>query len=255
MFESKNVVIIGGLGSIGSAIANHLADLKAKIIATTTDSNKLSTISHKNIKGYFLADAANFDDTDNLFAKIKEEYGRIDIVINCAGSIFLKSAHQTRYEDFVKTINTNLFTAFAVVRSATKIMSGQIDQDSGNNIGGSILLFSSVATKIGLANHEAISAAKSAINGLVISAAASYASKNIRINAIAPGLTNTKLALPITSNITALNISKAMHPLGRIGEISDIVNCATMLVDPQNSWITGQIISVDGGLSTIATKK
>ena len=79
--------------------------------------------------------------------------------------------------------------------------------------------------------------------------------KNIRINAIAPGLTNTNLALPITSNIAALNISKAMHPLGRIGEISDIVNCATMLVDPQNSWITGQIISVDGGLSTIATKK
>jgi hypothetical protein len=144
-------------------------------------------------------------------------------------------------EEFKETIDLNLTSAFLLLKYAVKPMFAT---------GGAFVFFSTVATGIGLANHEAIASAKAGIDGLVISGAASYASKGIRVNAVAPGLTETPLASRITSNEAALKASIAMHPLGRIGTASDIASAAAWLVDPRNNWITGQILRVDGGLST-----
>jgi 3-oxoacyl-[acyl-carrier protein] reductase len=119
---------------------------------------------------------------------------------------------------------------------------------------GSIVLVSSCAAQIGLVNHEAISAAKGAIDALVRSAAASYAEKQVRVNAIAPGLVDTPLSHPITSNELALKTSIGFHPLGRIGKPEEIALAIKWLLSDQSSWITGQVLSVDGGLSHIKTR-
>jgi NAD(P)-dependent dehydrogenase (short-subunit alcohol dehydrogenase family) len=107
---------------------------------------------------------------------------------------------------------------------------------------------------IGLANHEMIAAAKAGVVGLAKSAAATYAASNLRFNVVSPGLTDTPLTDRITSNPNALKYSLNMHPLGRIGGVDDIARAVGFLLDPANSWITGQVLSVDGGLSSLKTQ-
>ena len=116
--------------------------------------------------------------------------------------------------------------------------------------GGNILFFSSSAANIGMVNHEAISAAKGGLEGLVRSAAATYARNNIRVNALALGLVESSLSSNIISNPMSLEMSKTMHSLGRIGTPESVVNIAKQLIIDENSWITGSIINLDGGLST-----
>ena len=115
----------------------------------------------------------------------------------------------------------------------------------------SVVLFSSAATRIGLLNHEAIAVAKGGIDGLVTSAAATYAGRGIRVNALAPGLVRSNLTRRLVEHEGSLRASVAMHPLGRIGEAEDVAGLAAFLVSPDAAWITGQVIAVDGGLSGV----
>jgi NAD(P)-dependent dehydrogenase (short-subunit alcohol dehydrogenase family) len=117
--------------------------------------------------------------------------------------------------------------------------------------GGSIVLVSSAAARVGLANHEAIAAAKAGVIGLALSAAATYAPRGIRVNCVAPGLVRTPLTSRITENEAALKGSLAMHALGRIGEASDVASAMEWLLDPAQAWVTGQVIGVDGGLASL----
>ena len=117
--------------------------------------------------------------------------------------------------------------------------------------GGSVVLFSSAVAKHGVPNHEAVASAKAAVHGLAISAAATYAPKNIRVNCIAPGMTDTPLAGKITGSESALKASKEMHPLKRIGTADDPAALAAFLLHPNNANITGAWLPVDGGLSGV----
>jgi NAD(P)-dependent dehydrogenase (short-subunit alcohol dehydrogenase family) len=117
--------------------------------------------------------------------------------------------------------------------------------------GGAVCLCSTAAAHLGLPNHEAIAAAKAGVEGLVRSAAASYAASRIRVNAVAPGLVATPLTARITGNEGNLRASLAMHPLGRIGAPADIASAIAWLIDPANSWVTAQILAVDGGLGSL----
>ncbi len=164
--------------------------------------------------------------------------------MNGAGSILLKPAHLTTPEEFSDVLRQNLVTAFNVVRSATRVM----------NAGGSIVLFSSAAARIGLANHEAIAAAKAGVIGLTLSSAATYAARNIRVNCIAPGLTRTKMAERITQQPAAEKASIGMHALGRLGTPEDVASAVLWLLDERSTWVTGQVIGVDGGLGTIRSR-
>lgn len=164
--------------------------------------------------------------------------------MNLCGSILLKPAHSTTDQEFADTIAVNLVTAFNVLRAAARAMTA----------GGSVVLMSSVAARVGLANHEAVAAAKAGVSGLVLAAAATYAPRNLRVNAVAPGLVRTPLAARITGNELALKASTAMHPLGRIGEPGDVAAAVAWLLDPRTTWVTGQVIGVDGGLSTVRGK-
>ena len=157
-------------------------------------------------------------------------------------SLLLKPAHLTTDSEWNETIATNLTSAFATVRGAAKTMR------SG---GGSVVLFSSAAAQIGLANHEAIAAAKAGVNGLARSAAASYASRGIRFNVVAPGLVKTKLTRRIWESERAAATSRAMHALDRLGEPQDVASVVCFLLAPENSWITGEVFSLDGGLAHV----
>jgi NAD(P)-dependent dehydrogenase (short-subunit alcohol dehydrogenase family) len=139
----------------------------------------------------------------------------------------------------------NLISAFATVRAAAGVM---------RKSGGSVVLMSSAAARIGLANHEAIAAAKGGVIGLALSAAATYAAQGIRVNVVAPGLVDTPMTERITGNETSLRSSVAMHPLGRIGRPEDVAATIQWLLEPDSAWLTGQIVGIDGGLASLKTR-
>lgn len=238
--EKPVAVVIGATGGIGSATARLLASRGYQLLLVSHNEEKLQTLAGELDMPYFVADATQFDQVEMAAKHAKEQFGRVDSMINAVGSLILKPAHITTQKDFDQTIALNVATAFATVRAAASVM---------RESGGSVVLFSSAAARIGLANHEAIAAAKGAVEGLAKSAAATYAGKNIRVNAIAPGLVETPLTEVIWSRPRSADASKALHPLGRLGKPEDIASLCAWLVDPQNSWITGQVIGVDGGLA------
>lgn len=187
-----------------------------------------------------ILDAADFEAMDRAF----EQAGPLDGVVNFSGSLLLKPAHATSRAQYDDVISSSLTTAFATVRAAGKHMRD----------GGSVVLLSSAAALEGLANHEAIAAAKAGVIGLVRAAAASYAAAGLRFNAVAPGLTQTPMTSALTASEQGRKISESMHALGRLGSPDDVARAVVFLLDPQNSWITGQVLGVDGGLSRVRPK-
>ena len=158
------------------------------------------------------------------------------------GSIDLKPLRITKKEDFQRCLELNFFPVIEIIR---------VLQDNLKRNKGSIVLFSTVAVQKGFTNHSIIASVKGAIEGLTVSLAAEFA-PNIKVNCIAPSLTNSKIAEPILKNkLMADGIAKA-HPMKRIGEGKDIASMAKFLLTEESSWVTGQIIGVDGGRSRIA---
>ena len=163
--------------------------------------------------------------------------------MNCVGSVLLRPAHMTSESAYRETIAQNLDTAFGAVRTGGSILES----------GGSVVLVSTAAARSGLPNHEAIAAAKGGIEALVRSAAATYGPSGIRFNAVAPGLVKTPLTERITSNDRAASASRSLHVLGRFGEPNDVASAICWLLEPEQQWVTGQVLGVDGGLGVART--
>jgi 3-oxoacyl-[acyl-carrier protein] reductase len=231
-----NFLVIAASSGIGQATVKQLHEAGHRVFSTARDSNKITPD--------VMLDATDFDAVDAALSQAIGAMGSIDGVVNCAGSLLLKSAHLTSQTQYESVVAASLTTAFAVVRAAGKHMSS----------GGSVVLISSAAAMEGLANHEAIAAAKAGIIGLTLSAAATYAPSNLRFNAVAPGLIETPLTASLTANETARKFSESMHALGRLGTADDVARAIVFLLDPANSWITGQVLAVDGGLSRVRPK-
>lgn len=227
-----NYLVIAASSAIGQSVVNILRSQGDTVFTTARDKTKIEPNA--------LLDATDFNAVDEVF----NNAGQIDGVVNCAGSLLLKSAHTTSQEEYQAVINSSLTTSFATVRAAGKHMKN----------GGSVVLISSAAALVGIANHEAIAAAKAGIIGLMQSAASTYANLNLRFNVVAPGMTDTPLTAALISNALALKASKSMHALERIGTPEDIARAITFLLDPKNNWITGQVLAVDGGLSRVRPK-
>lgn len=235
-------LVFGAAGGIGGELAKLLAKESVLAVAGRSEES-LKAITAETGGLPLVADVTESGQVEQAFEKTISYFGRLDAVALCVGSILLKPAHLTSDEEWQQVLAVNLTSAFAVVRAAAKLMKQ----------GGSIVLFSSAAARIGLPNHEAIAAAKAGLTGLVLSAAATYANKSLRFNVIAPGLVKTKLSEKIWKNELAAQASQGMHPLGRLGEPAEVASLAAWLMLPQQSWVTGQIFGVDGGLATLKT--
>jgi len=243
--QQKVYVIFGGTGGIGSATARKLSDSGAQVVLAARNPERLRTLAAELGAASFEVDATDLDAVDDVVKKSANEFGTVDGLVNCVGSIVLKAAHQTSGEEWRNVLAANLDSAFAVVRAGAKAM---------RKSGGSIVLMSSAAARVGLPSHEAIAAAKAGVIGLGRSAAATYASKGIRVNIVAPGLVDTPMAAGITGNPLMLKASEAMHPLGRIGRPEEVADVIAWLVAGESTWVTGQVIGVDGGLSSVRTR-
>lgn len=234
--------VLGATGGIGSALSQALSRSGAQLAIAARGESRLRSLSRDTGAPFRALDGTDPEAVDEWIADLVSEFGELHGIANCVGSILLKPAHLTTPEEWTAVMDANLGSAFAVVRAAGRHL---------RRAGGSVVLVSSAAATIGIANHEAIAAAKAGIAGLARSAAATYASVGLRFNVVSPGLTRTPLTERITSRPASARASIAMHALGRLGEPEDVAQAIAWLLAPSNSWITGQVLGVDGGLGSI----
>jgi NAD(P)-dependent dehydrogenase (short-subunit alcohol dehydrogenase family) len=237
-------IIIGGTGGIGAAIARRLHSSGHSIHLIARDENRLAALAAELNATFAVADV---QDRASLEAAILNAGPAIDGLCYAAGTINLKPLHRLTDADALRDFEINALGAFRAVQVALPLLKASAQPTT------SILLFSTIAVVQGFALHASISMAKGAIEGLTRSLAAELAPK-IRVNAIAPSLTRTPLAAGLTSNEAMANSIAAMHASQRLGEPDDIAYMAALLLSPDSGWITGQVIGVDGGRSTLRTK-
>lgn len=245
--QGSSILVLGASGGIGSALARQCAENGARTTLVARNRAPLEALASELPQGasaVHCADAASFAAVEEACQFALTTWGRLDGIACCAGSILLKPAHLVTEDEWAATIAQNASTAFATVRAAARTMKD----------GGSVVLFSSCAADIGLPAHEAIAAAKAAVEGLTRSAAASYAARGLRVNAVAPGLVRTSMSAKLVASPQALQASTALHAAGRIGEAEEVARAAAFLLDPSNSWITGSVLRVDGGLSRVRAR-
>lgn len=227
----KNIVIVGGTKGIGKSIVQLLTDCSVYVVARTQ--NEL--VETGNVH-FIQADSTQ----DVINVSMLPEV--IDGLVYCPGSINLKPFHLLTDEDFLNDWHINFMGAVKTIRSILPHLKKSEDA--------SIILFSTVAVKTGMPFHVSIAAAKGAVEGLTMSLAAELAPK-IRVNCIAPSLTQTSLSEKLVNTPTKIEGSAKRHPLQRIGQPDDIAELAIFLLSGKASWITGQIMHVDGGMSTL----
>lgn len=226
---SKNILLIGGSHGIGLEMAKILSE-KHQVIVASRSNDGLDEIGVKHI---------SFDaTTDDLDTSLLPD--EIHAFAYCPGSINLKPFKMMSLETFQEDMQLNFFSLVKVVKQIVPVMAE----------GASMVFFSTVAVGTGMPFHTSVAAAKGAIEGFAKSMAAEYAPK-IRVNVVAPSLVDTPLATRLLSNDRKREMMSERHPLKRVGEAADIANIAVFLLSDNSTWMTGQIVGVDGGMSTL----
>ncbi len=240
--KQRKYMIFGITGGIGTALGLKLKQQAHLVHGFGRDADRLQRVTSEACDGTQVVDMQDWQAVRSSIAKSKEEMDGLDGVAVCIGSLLLKPAHLTSQEEWNDVMHTHVSTAFGILGAAAYAMM---------RTGGSIVLTASAASRIGMANHEAIAAAKGAIMGLTLSAAATYAARGIRVNCVAPGLVETPLTESLLSSDANRKASQGMHALGRLGSPSDVAHSMAWLLSEESSWVTGQVLGVDGGLGSI----
>ena len=235
---TNKYLIFGATGSIGSSLAKMLKQSDFDIHLVARQEDLVSQLANELGCGFTVADVLE----ENFIEKVKADAPDIKGLAYCVGSIDLKPLKMVKEQDLQKCMKLNLYSAVEIIKAY---------HDSLKQNKGSIVLFSTVAAQRGFTNHSIIASAKAAVEGLTVSLASEFA-PDIRVNCIAPSLSYSKIAEPMLKNKPlADGIAKA-HPLKRLGEGKDSAALAKFLLSEESSWMTGQIIGVDGGRSKLS---
>ena len=237
---SNKYIIFGATGAIGSSLAQQLKKSGQDAHLVSRNEEELKSLSENLDFTFTVADVLE----DGFIDKIKSDTAEFDIsgLAYCIGSIDLKPLKRVTESDLNQCMKLNLYSAIEAIKGF---------QDDLKKNHGSIVLFSSVAAQKGFTNHTIIASAKAAIEGLTVTLAAEFA-PSIRVNCIAPSLTDSKISQSmLKSEVVAEALAKA-HPLKRLGDGNDSAGLAKFLLSNESSWVTGQIIGVDGGRSSLS---
>jgi 3-oxoacyl-[acyl-carrier protein] reductase len=243
-FENQVAVVTGAGRGIGRAIALRLANERARVACVSrTEANAKKTATEINARRadaakYYAVDVADHAAVQRIGAQILQDFGKIDILVNNAGMTRDGLAMRMSVEDWDSVVNTNLRGAFSFTQAILRAM---IKQRSGR-----IINISSVSGLMGNAGQTNYAASKAGLIGFTKSLARELASRNITVNAVAPGFVATDMTAGLSDEI-----KKTLHakiPLGKTGTPEDIANAVVFLASAEASYITGQTLCVDGGI-------
>lgn len=235
-FVNKNILIVGGSSGIGLTLVQQLCDAGATVYNASRHTANHWPTGVRHIELDVLGDVSFLAD------QLPEH---LHGLVYCVGSINLKPFSRLTSDDFLNDYRLNVIGAVAVIQQALKALK--------NTPCASIVLFSSVAAKAGMGFHASIAAAKAGVQGLALSLAAELVPQQIRVNVIAPSLTDTPLAQALLNTPEKRDATAKRHPLGKFGTASDIAAAARFLLSDESTWMTGQVIGIDGGLSNLRT--
>ena len=236
-------LLVGGSRDIGLMLAEKLIQRGDKVTLLVRDKSRTAGLPSESVQ-VLVGDA---NDESLVLAAVQSCLslgdGKIDGVAHLVGSFAVRPPHAMNRESFEEVLSTNLVSAFVTLSVACKQML--------RTGGGRVVFTSSVAGSLGLVNHEAISAAKGGVESMVRSAAATYSKRGIRVNAVAPGLTETRLSSPITSSESSKDAAVGMIPLNRINKAVEVAETMLWLLTEAPDNITGQVFHLDGGMSKV----
>jgi len=231
--KGRTILVVGGSTGIGLSLIHEILAAGGKVI-------KASRSLPEELKGK--VEYIPYDVSDPE-ASLKNLPEKLDGLVYGVGTITLKPFQSLTEQDFMNDFNLNVIGAMKVLKACLKSLKA-----AGES---SVILFSTVAVKVGMNYHASVAAAKGALEGLGKSLAAEWSRSGIRVNIIAPSLTNTPMAGNLLSTEDKIEASNKRHPLGRIGKPEDIAVLAAYLLSPQSSWVTGQVIGIDGGIGSL----
>jgi 3-oxoacyl-[acyl-carrier protein] reductase len=238
--SAGHYVILGATGSVGQALARRLQADGKKLVLIARDQDKLAPLSEE-----LAAQSATISDLEPSSVRdlmISTCDGLpIAGIAHCIGSLLLKPAKRTTSDEWNEVIATNLSSAFGVTMAASDLLKQ----------GGSVVFCSSVAATLGLANHEAIAAAKAGLIGLARAAAASHARRGIRFHCVAPALVDSQMTAGLLQREGMRDAAAKQNPSGRIGTPDDVARAIDFLMHSDNSWINAQVLGVDGGFGVV----
>lgn len=228
--------ILGATGAVGSTLARHLAARGARLVLLARDEGRLAELAGPlGARTGLLPSCRPTAVKDALVAACGGE--SVAGIAHCVGSLFLKPAHRTTDAEWQEVLDVNLGSAFGVAMAVPEMMKQ----------GGAVVFASSVAASVGLANHEAIAAAKAGIEGLARSLAATHNRRGIRAHCVAPALVESRMTADLLARAGMREAAAKLNPAGRIGAPDDVARAMAFLLDPANSWLSGQVLGVDGG--------
>ncbi len=234
--SGKNILVIGGSSGIGLDVTQRLINNGANVWVASRESN--SSLEKLNVT-HFPVDVTK----DDVKSALKEVPETLHGLVYCPGTITLKPFQGLKEEQWQSDWEINVMGA---VRSAQAVLKSL--KKSGD---ASVVLYSTVAAQVGMPYHASIATAKAAIEGLGKSLAAEWVKNNIRVNVVAPSLTDSPLAEQLLSTEEKQEASNKRHPIGRYGETKDIAGITIFLLSDEANWITGQVFPVDGGMSGV----
>lgn len=234
--DHKKILVVGGSKGIGFRTIELLTESNAEIYNISRSANE--SFDALNVNHHELdIITEDFSSLDSFLPDI------LDGVVYCPGTITLKPFPGLKPEDFKNDLEVNYIGAVKILKKALPKLR--------KNKSGSIVLFSTVASRVGMSYHASIAGAKAAVEGLGKSLAAELASANIRVNIVAPSLTDTSLAENLLNSEAKQKASIDRHPIKRFGTVDDQAEMVVYLLSDKARWVTGQVISIDGGLSSL----